>query len=182
MGLPALQAGFALSGLDADEASLRASHDFEMKVAGEGYDARIAAAGYAGNLQPLSAQATLSVARARHEVAMAPPEERAKAIAAQQAELRAQATLMTAQRGGQTAIDMSLYQAGGLMSAYGVDLSGQDRDRRNTAGMLRKGADELPNSPNAADFVKISDDTIDKFVAKLKQGFKALGVSMFQAN
>src|SRR5581483_5406527 len=83
---------------------LTAEHGFQMQVANEGYDARISAAHEQESLHPLNAGATLEVAHARREIAGASPEERQKAIAANEAELKAKKTMLTAQHGGLTGV------------------------------------------------------------------------------
>jgi len=129
------------------EGRLTAEHEFGLKVANEGYDARITAAHEQEALRPMNASATLDVAHARHEVANASPEERSKVVAANEAELKARKTLLTAQRGGETAVDMSMHEALGMMSNRGVDLTGRDRDIKAAGETYGKGISGLGGAP-----------------------------------
>jgi hypothetical protein len=171
--------------LSAQSAAMRRGlemrHGFEMQVAGEGYTARMNAAAYAGNLQPASADATSAVARARNEVAMASKQERPDAILAAGAELEAMRKLTTMQRGGNVALDSGGFQALGMISAYGVDLTGRAEDRKRAGGILQDGQNNLKNAPEAP---TVNIPELQKLVPPLLEflrNFKAVGVSMFQS-
>lgn len=147
----------------------------EMGMQHEGLQARAAAADYQAAYMPASASALNAVARARHEVAMASPEMRADTIRANQHELRAQEQLLFGQRGGETAINMSMYEATGNLSLLGWDLSGRDRDRREAQRLLQNGAANLSNTPQV-------DPALVKALQDLVKKLTPVGVTMFKSS
>lgn len=149
--LPALQRGMELAQVNSARNAATVEHNFQLQVATEGYDARVSAANEQMALRPMTASADLEIAHARREIAtVSDPAERSKAIAANTAELRARQKLLTAQRGGEVAVDMSMNEAMGVMSGRGVDLTGRMIDIQHARQAYEKGIGNLGNSPNAA--------------------------------
>lgn len=179
----AIDRGIALGTIDQQEAALVAEHAFGMQVAGEGYAARTSAAQMAGNLQSMSAQATMEVARARHEVAMAPPELRGQVMSTVAAELASQAKLTTMQRGGNVALDVSGYEAMGMMSAFGMDLTGRTQDRKRAGQILHDGQGNLGSSPQAGGGTQtVNDPVVAKLLNDLLKKLTGANVTMFKSN
>lgn len=151
---------------DTERAALQEEHRFGLAIFDEEQQARQSAAGYQEHLRPLSAQATMEVARAREQVAMAPEGRREEVMATVGAELHARGVLATAQRGGLTAIDTSAQQALGMMSARGIDLTGHRADVLGAQGIYGAGQRGLGSSPQA-NVVQVAAPDILKLLGDL---------------
>lgn len=142
-------------------AELRAmgvGHAQDLQLEGESYAAQTTVSNDLIADKPITAEADSAIARARRMVEAATPENRANAITAATAMLRAQSHNLTAQHGGETAIDMSYSQAVGSMYGSGIDLTGRIGDINNARKNLNNAENDLPNA-------KLTD-SIDPATAK----------------
>jgi hypothetical protein len=143
---------------------IQANQRFRMSVFNESIEARVGAASDEVSLMPMAAQARRDVARARQEVASASVQERPGVIRAVQAELQSTAQLLTAQRGGQTAIDVRGNEAIGMLAATGVDLSGHMRDVQEAQRRYGAGAGDAANAPQRT---PLSGEELKKALSKI---------------
>jgi hypothetical protein len=97
-------------------------------------------------------------------VVSASVQERPGVIRAVQAELQSTAQLLTAQRGGQTAIDVRGNEAIGMLAATGVDLSGHMRDVQEAQRRYGAGAGDAANAPQRT---PLSGEELKKALSKI---------------
>lgn len=130
----------------ANRGAMLVGHAQELQMEREDYATQSTVANDVMGYSPITARADAAIARARRMVETASPEARNSAIAAGRDMLRAQIHELTAQRGGETAIDMSLGEALGTLTGSGIDLTGRLSDIRKAGRHLQGGINDLPGA------------------------------------